>query len=40
MKLYLDTSVFSAYYDERTPERMEMTRDFWPILEKYEKLCS
>ena len=40
MKLYLDTSVFSAYYDERTPERMKMTRDFWPILEKYEKLCS
>jgi len=40
MKLYLDTSVFSAYYDERTPERMHMTRDFWPILEQHEKLCS
>ncbi len=40
MKLYLDTSVFSAYYDERTPERMKMTRDFWPILEQHEKLCS
>jgi predicted nucleic acid-binding protein len=40
MKLYLDTSVFSAYYDERTPERMKMTRDFWPSLEQHEKLCS
>jgi len=40
MKLYLDTSVFSAYYDERTPERMRMTRDFWLVLERHEKLCS
>jgi len=40
MKLYLDTSVFSAYYDERTPERMHMTRDFWLILQQHEKLCS
>ena len=40
MKFYLDTSVFSAYYDERTPERMQMTRDFWPLLEQREKLCS
>jgi len=40
MKLYLDTSVFSAYYDERTPERMRMTRDFWRVLERHEKLCS
>jgi len=40
MKLYLDTSVFSAYYDERTPERMQMTRDFRRVLERHEKLCS
>ena len=40
MKLYLDTSVFSAYYDERTPERMQMTRGFWPVLERHEKLYS
>lgn len=40
MKLFLDTSVFSAYYDERTPERMHMTRDFWLILQQHEKLCS
>jgi predicted nucleic acid-binding protein len=40
MRLYLDTSVFSAYYDERTPERMWMTRNFWQILDKHERLCS
>jgi len=28
-KLYLDTSVFSAYVDTRTPERQELTRQFW-----------
>ncbi|MBS3913944.1 MAG: PIN domain-containing protein [Bacteroidetes bacterium] len=27
--LYLDTSIPSAYYDERTKERMENTRKFW-----------
>jgi predicted nucleic acid-binding protein len=40
MRLYLDTSVFSAYYDERTPERMWMTRNFWQILDNHERLCS
>ncbi|GAH93025.1 unnamed protein product [marine sediment metagenome] len=40
MKLYLDTSVFSAYYDGRTPERMQMTRNFWQILDQHKKLCS
>jgi predicted nucleic acid-binding protein len=27
--LYLDTSVLSAYYDERAKERMEATIKFW-----------
>ncbi len=40
MRLYLDTSVFSAYYDLRTPERLEMTKAFWKELDKHEKLCS
>jgi predicted nucleic acid-binding protein len=40
MRLYLDTSVFSAYYDERAPERMEQTRKFWIELNQHEKLCS
>jgi len=40
MRIYLDTSVFSAYYDQRSPERMYMTKVFWKELEKHEKLCS
>ena len=28
-KIYLDTSVISALYDERTPERMLMTQNAW-----------
>ena len=40
MRLYLDTSVFSAYYDTRTPERMQATRDFWQLLVLHDLLCS
>ncbi len=40
MRLYLDTSVFSAFYDQRAPERMEMTRSFWRELQAHERLCS
>ncbi len=40
MRLYFDTSVFSAYYDERTPERLRMTRVFWDGLTRYAKLSS
>ncbi len=28
-RIYLDTSVPSAYFDERTPERQQLTREFW-----------
>ncbi len=28
-KIYFDTSVPSAYYDARTKERMEFTKEFW-----------
>ncbi len=28
-RIYFDTSVPSAYYDIRTKERMELTREFW-----------
>lgn len=28
-KVYLDTTVPSAYYDERTPDRQRLTRQFW-----------
>lgn len=40
LHIYLDTSVFSAYYDERTPERQRLTREFWEKLKGYEMLCS
>jgi predicted nucleic acid-binding protein len=40
MRLYLDTSVISAYYDPRTPERMRMTREFWGTLDRHDRLCS
>ncbi|MBM3130367.1 MAG: type II toxin-antitoxin system VapC family toxin [Chloroflexi bacterium] len=40
MRLYFDTSVFSAYYDERTPERLQATREFWNTLKLHELICS
>lgn len=40
LRLYLDTSVFSAFYDERAPERQRLTRQFWDGLREYEVLCS
>jgi len=40
MRLYFDTSVFSAYYDERTPERLQATREFWSTLKPHQLICS
>lgn len=39
-KIYLDTSVFSAYFDQRDPTRQKTTKDFWARLNKYEKYAS
>jgi len=39
-KVYLDTSVISALFDERTPERLAMTSDFWSKLDDYEVFIS
>ena len=39
--LYLDTSVPSAYYDERSKERMEATIKFWKeVLPHYKTYVS
>ena len=38
--VYLDTSVASAYFDERDQPRMLTTREFWNRLEDYEVLIS
>jgi len=28
-KIYLDTTIPSAYFDDRAPDRQKLTRDFW-----------
>lgn len=40
LRLYLDTSVFSAYYDGRAPERQRLTQEFWTKLAECDALCS
>jgi predicted nucleic acid-binding protein len=39
-KVYFDTSVPSAYFDERTPERMYQTKEFWRKMDKYDLYVS
>lgn len=39
-KLYLDTSVPGAYYDDRSPEQRDITRAFWQRLDKYDLYTS
>jgi predicted nucleic acid-binding protein len=36
LRVYLDTSVFSAYHDTRTPERLAETREFWDRIAEFE----
>ncbi|MEM4382222.1 MAG: PIN domain-containing protein [Candidatus Caldarchaeum sp.] len=40
LRIYLDTSVFSALHDERAPERQRLTQEFWAKLKEHEALCS
>jgi len=40
LKVYLDTSVFSAYYDDRAKMRQEQTIEFWGRLGEYDKFAS
>ncbi len=40
VRIYLDTSVPSAYYDERKPERQAETLAFWETLDAYDVLIS
>lgn len=39
-KMYIETSVPSAYYDERSPEQEAQTRDFWELLDRYDPFSS
>ena len=36
IKLYLDTSVVSALFDDRNPERQGLTRSFFDIIGRYD----
>ena len=35
LKIFLDTSVYSAIFDERGPNRQNQTQDFWKNIEEY-----
>ncbi len=36
IKIYLDTSVVSALFDDRNPERQGLTRSFFDIIERFD----
>ncbi|MEA1964865.1 MAG: PIN domain-containing protein [Candidatus Aerophobetes bacterium] len=40
MKVYLDTSVVSALFDERNPERKSLTETFFKEMENFEAFVS
>jgi predicted nucleic acid-binding protein len=40
LRVYLDTSVFSAYCDERVPERQALTQEFWQRFDEFEVTTS
>jgi predicted nucleic acid-binding protein len=40
LKIYLDTSVFSAYFDERSPDRKAQTEEFWERITAFEACTS
>ncbi len=39
-KIYLDTTVVSALFDSRTPERMTQTQQFWRNIDDYNVFIS
>jgi predicted nucleic acid-binding protein len=40
LRVYLDTSVLSAYYDDRAPDRQAQTEEFWKRLGDFETATS
>ena len=40
LRVYLDTSVFSAHDDERAPDRLAETREFWSRLSEFDASTS
>ncbi|HGJ64903.1 TPA: PIN domain-containing protein [bacterium] len=40
LRVYLDTSVFSAYHDERAKDRQNTTKQFWSRLNEFDVATS
>lgn len=40
LRVYLDTSIFSAYYDDRAPDRRSQTEEFWGRITVFEAAAS
>lgn len=40
LSLYLDTSVFSAYYDENNLDRMIFTQEFFSLIQDFDLFTS
>ena len=40
MRIYLDTSVLSALFDARNPERQELTKEFFSRIDEHEVFVS
>ncbi len=40
MKMYLDTSVISALFDDRNPERQALTEEFFSRIDIYDVYIS
>lgn len=40
LRVYLDTSVFSAYYDDRLADRQTATKEFWSRLGEFDAATS
>ncbi len=40
LRIYLDTSVLSAYHDDQWPDRMRLTREFWERQHEFDASTS
>ena len=40
LRIYADTSVFSAYYDLRSPDRKMLTEQFWQGIDAFDRSVS
>lgn len=40
LRIYLDTSIFSAYFDDRAPDRRAQTKEFWARIAAFEACTS